>query len=79
MISLTSTSFGCSIANAIALAIASAGIVILRKSCIPRCASLSEILLANSDSVVPGEMTLRVRQFPTAGNPPSGLVSLLPG
>src|ERR1700759_3608132 len=58
MISLTSTSHGCTMANAMALAIADGGMARARYSRMASRAFASEIDSASSDSVTPGEMTL---------------------
>src|SRR6185295_9944393 len=58
MISLTSTSGGCPMANAMASAIADAGMARARYSRMASRACTSEIDSASSDSVTPGEMTL---------------------
>jgi hypothetical protein len=56
IMSLTSTFSGCSIAQRIVLAIASAGSAFAPYSSIRRFVSPSEMLSASSDSTTPGEM-----------------------
>src|SRR6187402_240053 len=58
MISLTSTAFGCAIAQAMASPTALAGMATLRKSRIAAAEPSWLIVLASSDSVTPGLMVV---------------------
>ena len=70
-ISFTSTSLGCSTANAIARAMADAGIAIVRYSTMRVLRSGSEIVSASSDPTALGEMVVTRSLSPASWRSPS--------